>query len=151
MKKIAICLVTITLLLLSGCEDGPIDYRNKWEGNYEVKVASSVSDVAYFQYDTNRKGYLKLEKIYFTENHDMMRAEFTLYCDEVGWVSRPYSFYVDKKGNISYDHVEDIDGYFVKRDSLVLTVVEHNSNTNFCHTFHCKKTKKTEEEVISGL
>lgn len=151
MKNIITFLATISLLLLSSCEDGPIDYRNKWEGNYEVKVTSSVLDTAHFQYDTNRRGYLKLEKLFFTENHDMMRAELTLWGDDGFLHQCSYNFYVDKKGNISYDDFEDINGHFVKRDSLVLTVDIHNDNTNFCNTFSCKKTKKTEDEVISGL
>ena len=144
MKKIAICLVTITLLLLSSCEKG-FDYRNKWEGNYEVKMKTVSGDVV-VQNNENPTGYLTVEK----NADDEMNFKFFFYGDG-NWYDACYNFHVDKKGNISSDlkYLSGVDGCFIKRDSLVLTLEEHGHNASNQHTYYCKKTKKDIHDVVS--
>ena len=144
MKKLSICLVIITLLLLSGCDKG-FDYRNKWEGNYEVKMKTVSGDVV-VQNDEVPTGYLIVKK----NADDEMRFEFRLKRDENVLV-QSYNFRVDKKGNISNDlkYLSGVDGCFIKRDSLVLTLEEHGHNASNQHTYYCKKTKKDIHDVVS--
>ncbi|MBR3467462.1 MAG: hypothetical protein IKO89_04830 [Bacteroidales bacterium] len=145
MKKIVIYVVSVTLFLLSGCEKG-FDYRNKWEGNYEVKMKTVSGDVV-VQNDEVPTGYLTVKK----NADDEMRFEFRFKRDGND-LDQSYSFHVDKKGNISSDlkYLSGVDGYFIKRDSLVLTLEEHGHNASNQHTYYCKKTKKDFHDVVKG-
>ena len=137
MKNIITVFVTISLLLLSGCEKG-FDYRNKWEGNYEV-YESTVSGDDVVQIDEKPMGYLTLKK----NADDEMRFEFGFSRDG-NYIEQWYNFRVDKKGNIS---MHGADGHFIKRSSFVLTIERHGSR----NTYYCKKTKKDYHDVVHGL
>ena len=124
MKKIAICLVTITLLLLSGCEKG-FDYRNKWEGNYE------------FVHEPGHEiGRLWIEK---NGEHDLQIVIPNISTER-------FIVTVDKKGHLHGDSYATIEGKFIKKDSLVFSKNYIAQLDHVKKPFIAKKTRKPKKK-----
>ena len=119
MKRVVIYIITITLLLLSGCEKG-FDYRNKWEGNYE------------FVHEPGHEiGRLWIEK---NGEHDLQIVIPNISTER-------FIVTVDKKGHLHGDSYATIEGQFIKKDSLVFSK-NYIAHIGSCQeTFYCKKTK----------